>query len=116
MSPDWIIVVGNPVRRLLFQVPERRPRAGMDQLLLIRREERFRYGIIVTDPCPSRERLILFCVQYSSNTEDVYWQPRSESDLSPAGGLRAAMAMSRAAMIRLVRICAGIAQPTTLRE
>src|SRR5271169_900424 len=53
MSPDWIIVAGNPVRRLLFQARERRPRAGMDQLLLIRREERFGYGIIVTDPGPS---------------------------------------------------------------
>src|SRR5450631_2057142 len=54
MSPDWIIVVANPVRRLLFQTQERRPRTGMDQLFLIRREERFGYGIIVTDPGPSQ--------------------------------------------------------------
>src|ERR1035438_4069533 len=53
MSPDLIVVVGNPVRCLLFQARKRRPRTGMDQLLLIRREERFGYSIIVTDPGPS---------------------------------------------------------------
>ena len=53
MPPDWIIVVVDPVCRLFFQVCERRPRPGVDQLLLVRREERFGYGIIVTDTGPS---------------------------------------------------------------
>ena len=47
MSPERIIVVADPVAHLCFQVRERRPRAGMDQLLLIRREERFRRSIVV---------------------------------------------------------------------
>ena len=46
----------------------------------------------------------------------MYWQPRSEWKITPAAGLRAAMAMSRAAVTRLVRMCAAIAQPTTARE
>src|ERR1035438_3061256 len=53
MPPDRIVIVADPVGRLLFQTRERRPRAGVDQLLLIRREERFRYSIIVADTSPS---------------------------------------------------------------
>src|SRR5450755_2947089 len=52
MSPERIIIVADPVGRLLLQVRESRPWTGMDQLLLVRREERFRYGIIVADSRP----------------------------------------------------------------
>src|SRR5450759_1040085 len=54
MSPDQIIVLADPVGCLLFQARERRPRAGVDQLLLVCREERFRYSIIVADSRPSQ--------------------------------------------------------------
>ena len=54
MSPDRVIVVADPVGCLSFKRSECRPRAGMDQLFLVSREERFRYSIIVADPCPSQ--------------------------------------------------------------
>jgi hypothetical protein len=54
MPPDRIIIVTDPVGRLLFHVRQRRPWAGVDQLFLVSREERFRYGIIVADSCPSQ--------------------------------------------------------------
>ena|ERR1039457_5633603 len=49
MSPDRVIVVADPVACLSFKRSERRPRTGMDQLFLVSREERFRYGIVVAD-------------------------------------------------------------------
>src|ERR1035438_1330734 len=54
MPPDRIIIVTDPVGRLLFQVRQRRPWAGVYQLFLVSREERFRYGIIVADSRPSQ--------------------------------------------------------------
>src|ERR1039457_2315014 len=54
MPPDRIIIVADPVGRLLFQVRQRRPWAGVDQLFLVSREERFRYSIVVADSCPSQ--------------------------------------------------------------
>src|SRR5450755_4172811 len=49
MPPDRVIIVADPVGRLRFQVRERRPRAGVDQLFPVSCEERFRYGIVVAD-------------------------------------------------------------------
>ena len=49
MSPDRVIVVTDPVACLSFKRSERRPRAGMDQLFLVSREERLRYGVVVAD-------------------------------------------------------------------
>src|SRR5450755_3999962 len=54
MAPDRIIIVADPVGRLLFQVRQRRPWAGVDQLFLVSREEGFRYRIVVADSCPSQ--------------------------------------------------------------
>src|SRR5271155_5502901 len=54
MPPDRIIIVADPVERLLFQVRERRPRAGVNQLFLVSCEERFRYGVIIADSCSSQ--------------------------------------------------------------
>src|ERR1039457_5945191 len=54
MSPYWIVIVADPVGRRCFQARQRRPRASVDQLLLVGREERFRYGIVITDPRPSQ--------------------------------------------------------------
>src|ERR1022692_250205 len=54
MSPDRVIVVADPVGCLSFKRSECRPRAGMDQLFLVSREERFRYGIVVADSRPSQ--------------------------------------------------------------
>src|ERR1017187_4948148 len=53
MSPDRVIVVADPVGCLSFKRSECRPRAGMDQLFLVSREERFRYGIVVADSRPA---------------------------------------------------------------
>ena len=46
--------------------------------------------VIVQIPVLPRDRLILFWVQYSSNTEDVYWQPRSDGYTPAAVGAMAA--------------------------
>src|ERR1700681_1485040 len=54
MPPHRIVIVADPVGRLLFQVRQRRPWAGVYQLFLVSREERFRYGIIVADSRPSQ--------------------------------------------------------------
>src|ERR1022692_1473748 len=54
MSPDRVIVVADPVGCLSFKRSERRPRAGMDQLFLVCREERFRYRIVVAGSRPSQ--------------------------------------------------------------
>src|SRR5450755_1358122 len=54
MPPDRIIIVTDPVGCFFLQVLQSRPWAGMDQLFLVSREERFRYGIIVADPRPSQ--------------------------------------------------------------
>src|ERR1017187_891924 len=54
MSPGLIVVVADPVRRFLLQARDRRPGAGVDQFFFVSCEERFRYGIIVTDPRPSQ--------------------------------------------------------------
>src|SRR5450432_539491 len=53
MSPDRVIVVADPVACLSFKRSECRPRPGMDQLFLVSREERFRHGIVIADPCPA---------------------------------------------------------------
>src|SRR5450631_3120153 len=53
MPPDGVIVVMYPVSSLPFEIGERGPGPGVDQLFLIRREERFRYGIIVADSRPA---------------------------------------------------------------
>src|SRR5450631_4729052 len=53
MPPDGVIVVMHPVSSLPFEIGERGPGPGVDQLFLIRREERFRYGIIVADSRPA---------------------------------------------------------------
>ena len=50
MASDGIVVVHDPFDgdfRQAFQVG---PWAGMDEFLLVGREERFRNGIVVTDP------------------------------------------------------------------
>src|ERR1017187_4224596 len=116
MPPDRIIIVADPVGRLLFQVRQRRPRAGVDQLFLVSREEGFRYGIVVADSCPSQRPpdSILRAVGVEHRGCVLAAAVRMEDD--PGGGFRAARAISSAAVIRLVRMCAATAQPMTLRE
>src|ERR1039457_1786731 len=53
MSPDRIIVVADPVTSLPFKIGRRRPGASVNEFFLVRREERFRYGIVVTYSCPA---------------------------------------------------------------
>jgi hypothetical protein len=54
MPSDRVVVVVDPVLRLRGQVFDAGPWPGVDQLLLVGREERFGDGIVVTDAGPSQ--------------------------------------------------------------
>ena len=58
----------------------------------------------------------LLATQKLRNRSEVYWLPRSEWKMTPGAGWRFLIAMSRASMIRSVRMWSAIAQPMTLRE
>src|SRR5664280_1537730 len=67
-------------------------------------------------PVLPRERLIPFFLQYRSKSAEVYCAPRAEWKITPAGGLRLAIAISKAAVTSSVRIWSAMAHPTSLRE
>ena len=50
MATSLVVVFLNPRKRVLLQSLEIWPRPGMDEFLLVGREERFRDGVIVTNP------------------------------------------------------------------
>ena len=51
----------------------------------------------------------------SAKSRLVYWQPRSEWKITPAGGRRCTKAISSASVTSSVRMWSASAQPTTLR-
>src|SRR5659263_125407 len=57
-----------------------------------------------------------FFLQYRSKSAEVYCAPRSEWKITPVGGLRLAIAISKAAVTSSVRIWSAMAHPTSLRE
>ena len=50
MTSDGVVVGLDPVEGGGFEVFERGPGAGVDEFLLVGREERLRDGVVVTDP------------------------------------------------------------------
>src|SRR5664280_1040163 len=67
-------------------------------------------------PVRPRERLIPFLLQYRSKSPEVYCAPRSEWKITPVGGLRLAIAISKAAVTSSVRIWRQWPIRTSLRE
>ena len=92
------------------------PRSWVYEFFFDGPEEGFCDGVVVTDPGLSDRGRTLFLVQNVRTSPLVYWLPRSEWKMTPAGGLRFFTAMSRASTISVVRMWSAIHQPTTLRE
>lgn len=115
MATCCVEVVLDPVGGFSFQVGQGWPGAGVDEFFLVGGEERFRDGVVVADTGPSQGTpdLVLLAVRVEGAGGVL---PRSEWKMTPAGGWRRAMAMSRASVTRLVRMWSAAAQPTTARE
>jgi hypothetical protein len=70
----------------------------------------------VADPCPPQRPADSILRAVGVEYRGCVLEPRSEWKMTPAGGFRAARAISSAAVIRLARMCAATAQPMILRE
>ena len=101
-------------------VRDGRERRAVDELILERREERFRQCIVPADPGsahrPSHLMSVEIVGELAGGVLGMYWVPRSEWKITGPVGRRAARAMSRASVTRLVRMWSATAHPTTARE
>ena len=54
MAPDSVVIVVDPVDGALPQIGDGRPRPGVDEFLLVGREERLRNRVVITRAGPTQ--------------------------------------------------------------